>query len=121
MRITRLASYVLASAVLLVGASSPAMAQQAGATQEKADDKATVQTISGTLTQVDAEKMLLTVQMADGAEWSFGYTSQTQVVSGDTEQGLATIEGSKVIVHYTKTDDKKTATKVEVQPPATKE
>jgi hypothetical protein len=121
MKITHLASFALASSLLLVGASSTALAQQAAAPQEKAedkaDDKAKAQTVSGELMSVDAEKKTLAVKLADGAEWTFNYTATTEI-SGDKkgEQGLATSAGSKVVVHYTSADDKKTATKIEIQP-----
>jgi len=118
MRITHLASFALASSLLLAG-SSTVLAQQPAAPQEKADDSAKVQTISGELMAVDAEKKTLTVKLADGAEQTFDYTSQTEI-TGDKkgEQGLATSAGSKVVVHYTAADEKKTATKVEIQPAA---
>jgi hypothetical protein len=119
MRITRLASLAFAAS-LLAGASSTAWAQEPApaAPQEKAKDEAKVQTISGELVKVDTEKKILSVKMSDGAEWAFDYTSTTEISgSNKGEQGLATAEGSKVVVHYTTADDKKTATKVEVQPP----
>ena len=128
MRITRLASIAFAAS-LLVGASSTAWAQDP-APQEKPKDQAPaapieeakeegkVKTISGELVKVDTEKKILSVKMADGAEWAFDYTSSTEISgSNKDEQGLATSEGSKVVVHYTTADDKKTATKVEVQAP----
>ena len=119
MRITHLASFALAGSLLLAGASSTALAQQAGAAPGKAEDQAKAQSISGELMKVDAEKKTLSVKLADGAEWTFDYTSTTEI-SGDKkgEQGLATSEGSKVVVEYTSADGKKTATKVEIQPPA---
>lgn len=121
MRITRLASLAFAAS-LLVGASSTAWAQDPApapaAPQEKAKDEAKVQTITGELVKVDTEKKILSVKMDDGAEWAFDYTSSTEISgSNKDEQGLATSEGSKVVVHYTTAGDKKTATKVEVQPP----
>ena len=125
MRITRIASFIFAAS-LLAGATStasaqeqPAPAPQAPAAQEEAKDEAKIQTISGELVKVDTEKKILSVKMSDGAEWAFDYTSSTEI-SGDNkgEQGLATAEGSKVVVHYTTADDKKIATKVEVQPPS---
>ena len=115
MRITHLAKFALATSLLLGGAPSAVMAQSAVA-QEKAEPSK-VETISGDLTKVDADKMTLSVKLADGAEWTFDYTAQTEI-TGDkkSEQGLATAEGSKVVVHYTTADGKKTATKVEIQP-----
>ncbi len=119
MRITHLASFALASSLLLVGASSTALAQQAGAAQDKAEDQAKAQTVSGELMKVDSEKKTLSVKLTDGAEWTFDYTATTEI-SGDKkgEQGLATSQGSKVVVHYTSADGKKTATKIEIQPAA---
>jgi hypothetical protein len=116
MRITRLASFALASSLLLAGASSTVLAQQAATA---ADDQAKIQTASGELTKVDAEKKTLSVKVSDGTEWVFNYTAQTEI-SGDKqgEQGLATAAGSRVVVEYTTADGKKTATKVEVQAPA---
>ena len=85
----------------------------------KAEDKAKAQTVSGELMKVDSEKKTIAVKLADGAEWTFDYTATTEI-SGDKkgEQGLATSEGSKVVVHFTSADGKKTATKVEIQPAA---
>jgi glucose/arabinose dehydrogenase len=125
MRITRLASFALASSLLLAGAASTAQAQDPAppqdkapaAPQEKAKDPAAVKSISGELVKVDTEKKTLSVKMSDGAEWAFDYTSQTEITGANKEQGLATAEGSKVVVTYTTSDDKKIATKVEVQPP----
>jgi len=130
MRITRLASLAFAAS-LLAGASTAWAQEPAPASpQEKAKDPAPaapieeakeegkVKTISGELVKVDTEKKILSVKMADGAEWAFDYTSSTEISgSNKDEQGLATSEGSKVVVHYTTADDKKTATKVEVQAP----
>ena len=130
MRITRLASLAFAAS-LLVGASTAWAQDPAPASpQEKPRDQAPaapiaeakeegkVKTISGELVKVDTEKKILSVKMADGAEWAFDYTSSTEISgSNKDEQGLATSEGSKVVVHYTAEGDKKTATKVEVQPP----
>jgi len=130
MRITRLASLAFAAS-LLVGASSTAWAQEPApaspqekakdpapaAPVEEAKDEGKVKTITGELVKVDTEKKILSVKMADGAEWAFDYTSSTEISGSKDEQGLATSEGSKVVVHYTTADDKKTATKVEVQPP----
>ncbi len=67
--------------------------------------------------KVDSEKKTIAVKLADGAEWTFNYTATTEI-TGDKkgEQGLATSEGSKVVVHFTSADGKKTATKVEIQP-----
>jgi len=118
MRITRLASLAFAAS-LLAGVTSTAYAQEpaAPASQEKAKDEAKVQSISGELVKVDTEKKILSVKMADGAEWAFDYTSSTEISGSKGEQGLATAQGSKVVVHYKTADDKKIATKVEVQPP----
>jgi hypothetical protein len=129
MRITRLASLAFAASLLVGGASTAGAQEPAPANpQEKAKDQAPaapmekakdeVQKISGELVKVDTEKKILSVKMADGAEWAFDYTSSTEISgSNKDEQGLATSEGSKVVVHYTTADDKKTATKVEVQAP----
>jgi len=116
MRITHLASLALATSLLLAGASST-LAQQAGAAPGQAEDKAKAQSVSGELMSVDSEKKTLAVKLADGAEWTFNYTATTEI-SGDKkgEQGLATSAGSRVVVHYTSADGKKTATRIEIQP-----
>ena len=116
MRIIRLASFTLASSLLLAGSAPTLLAQQSAAPQEKAKATDEIRTISGELVKVDAEKSTLSVRLADGAEWTFDYTAQTEITGNKKgEQGLATAEGAKVVVHYTTADDKKTATKVEVQ------
>lgn len=119
MRITRLASFAFAATLFV---ASPALAQEpapapAAPPQEAPQDAAQVQTVSGELVKVDSEKKTLSVRMADGAEWTIAFNDQTEI-SGDKkgEQGLATAEGAKVIVHYTTSGETKTATKVEVQP-----
>jgi len=129
MRITSLASFALASSLVLAGSAATALAQQSQPAQDapkehakdhqKDSDKA--QTASGELVKVDTEKKTLAVRMADGAEWSFDYTTATEISGGSKgEQGLATAEGSKVVVHYKTEEGKKTATKVVVTPAAEK-
>lgn len=120
MRTTRIAFIALAFAVFMAGAASaqdPAPQAPAPA-QEKAPDqaKAKAMTATGELVKVDAEKKTLSVRQADGAELTFSYNDQTEI-TGEQKgaQGLATAEGSRVIVTYTTTDSTKTATKVEVK------
>ncbi len=115
MSFIRLASVTLASSLLLAGASTTALADQATAPSQEAQAK--VETASGTLTKVDADKKTLSVTGADGAEMTFSYDAST-VITGDKsgEQGLATAEGSTVTVHYSAKDGKKVASKIEVQP-----
>ena len=110
----------LAFAAFVAGpaaAQDPAVPQDKAAVQEKAPDKAKTQTATGELVKVDSEKMTLSVRQADGAELTFSYNDQTEI-SGEQKnaQGLATAEGSKVVVHYTATDTAKTATKIEIKP-----
>jgi len=117
MSFIRLASVTLASGLLLAGASTAALADQAPAPAQEA--QAAVETASGTLTKVDADKKTLSVKASDGAETTFTYTAAT-VITGDQkgEQGLATAEGSMVTVHYTTKDGTKVASKIEVKPKA---
>ena len=116
MRITHLASFALAAS-LFSRAPHPPLWPRSPAAPGKAEDKAKAQTVSGELMKVDSEKKTIAVKLADGAEWTFDYTATTEI-TGDKkgEQGLATPEGSKVVVHFTSADGKKTATKVEIQP-----
>lgn len=113
---------LIAFAFTALVAAAPAMAQEPAvpqqdkaAVQEKAD-KVKTQTATGELVKVDAEKMTLSVRQADGAELTFSYNDKTEI-SGDqkTAQGLATAEGSRVVVHYTSTDATKTATKIDIK------
>ena len=117
MRITRLASLAFASSLLLAAPRPlPWLSSRRRAGEGRGQGQG--QTISGELVKVDTEKKTLSVKMADGAEWTFDYTGSTEISgSKKGEQGLATSAGSKVVVHYTTADDKKTATKVEIQPP----
>jgi hypothetical protein len=115
MSFIRLASVTLASSLLLAGLAITAPAELAAAQESQAK----METASGTLTKVDADKKTLSVKASDGAETTFTYTSST-VISGDqkSEQGLATAEGSMVTVTYSVKDGSKIASKVEVQPKA---
>jgi hypothetical protein len=118
---TTTALMALAFAAFVAGpaaAQDPAVPQDKAAVQEKAPEKAAkTQTAMGELVKVDSEKMTLSVRQADGAELTFSYNDQTEI-SGEQKnaQGLATAEGSKVVVHYTATDTAKTATKIEIKP-----
>jgi hypothetical protein len=124
MRTTRIAFIALAFAVFMAGSTSawaqdpaPAPAPAAPA-QEKAPEqaKAKTMTATGELIKVDTEKKTLSVRQADGAELTFSYNDQTEI-TGEQKgaQGLATAQGSRVIVQYTTTDSTKTATKIEVK------
>lgn len=120
MKKTNTALMALALAAFIAGPASaqePVVPQDTAAVQEKAQDKAKSQTVTGELMKVDSEKMTLSVRQADGAELTFSYNDQTEI-SGEQKnaQGLATAEGSKVVVHYTATDTAKTATKIEIKP-----
>lgn len=120
MKKTNTALMALALAAFIAGpaaAQEPVVPQDTAAVQEKAQDKAKSKTVTGELMKVDSEKMTLSVRQADGAELTFSYNDQTEI-SGEQKnaQGLATAEGSKVVVHYTATDTAKTATKIEIKP-----
>lgn len=118
MKMARIAFIALAAFMFTATASTYAVAQeQAG----QAQDQAQVQTAKGELLKVDAEKMTLSIKAADGAEMEFAYNSRTEITGAQKGvQGLATAAGSKVTVSFTATGETKTATKVEVEPPAAK-
>lgn len=72
-------------------------------------------TATGELVSVDADSQMLTIKGADGSEWNFQYTEDTEV-SGAQQgvAGLATKAGTRVTVHYTGEGEVKTATRINV-------
>ena len=109
---------ILPLAVLLISAPTVEAQQQPPApAQEQPEQQAPrVESVEGDLTKVDADKKMITVKAADGAEHQFTYNDDT-VISGAQEgtQGLAGAEGTKVKVFFTSTNEAHTATRIEVQ------
>ena len=101
-------------AVLLMAAPAVQAQQQAPAQDQQQAPR--VESVEGDLTKVDADKKMVTVKSADGAEHQFTYNDST-VITGAQEgsQGLAGAEGTKVRVFFTTTNDAHTATRIEVQ------
>jgi hypothetical protein len=68
----------------------------------------------GTLTKVDASAHSLSIKGATGAEMTFNYTDQTQVLGPEKNiQGLAGKPGARLKVTYSEQGGKLTATKIE--------
>ena len=91
MRITHLASFALASSLLLAAPHPQLWLSRQAPRRRRLKTRRKAQTVSGELMRVDSEKKTLAVKLADGAEWTFDYTATTEI-TGDKkgEQGLAT-------------------------------
>ncbi|PYV43433.1 MAG: hypothetical protein DMG06_10720 [Acidobacteria bacterium] len=73
-----------------------------------------LQTFDGELSKVDAAAKKLSVKGSDGKEMEFGYNEQTQIIGAQGSiEGLATMSGARVRVHYDEAS--KTAAAIEVQ------
>ena len=67
----------------------------------------------GELTKVDPDAKTLSVKNSSGVEMEFRYDEQTQIVGAEgAVEGLATMSGSPVRVHFD--SESKTATKIEI-------
>jgi Cu/Ag efflux protein CusF len=108
----RIKGWIVATAVVaLVGvpltvasAQAPPPAQQAQA-----------QSASGELTKVDVAAKTVTVK-ADGRDQQFAFNDETKITGAQGAAGLATMEGSQVVVMYTTKDRAQTATEIRVTP-----
>jgi len=85
--------------------SSPTQAQEA--LQE--------QSAKGKLTRMDSQMQLLWIETAAGEEMEFSYNGQTKVQgAGGSVEGLASMSGQPLTVHYKSQDDMKLAVLIEV-------
>jgi hypothetical protein len=92
------------------------VAQQTDRQQQAAPAQAQekLQAFEGELAKVDATAKRLWVKGSDGKEMEFGYNEQTQIIgAGGSVEGLATMSGTRVKVHYDEAS--KTASAIEVQ------
>jgi Cu/Ag efflux protein CusF len=82
--------------------------------QRTADQKTS--TVTGELKEVDTDAKKLTITRADGQDWSFRYTDDTEIEGAQqTIAGLATEEGERVKVTFKGEGDNRIATKVEME------
>ncbi|PYV85718.1 MAG: hypothetical protein DMG05_22135 [Acidobacteria bacterium] len=92
------------------------VAQQTDRQQQAAPAQAQekLQAFEGELAKVDATAKRLWVKGSDGKEMEFGYNEQTQIIgAGGSVEGLATMSGTRVKVHYDEAS--KIASAIEVQ------
>lgn len=106
----------LSLAALLVAAPVAQAQDPQPPAKDQQEQAPRVESVEGDLTKVDADKKMITVKAADGAEHQFTYNQDT-VITGAQEgaQGLAGAEGTKVKVFFTSTNEAHTATRIEVQ------
>ena len=77
--------------------------------------QAQAQSASGELTKVDVAAKTVTVK-ADGRDQQFTFNDETKITGAQGAAGLATMEGSQVVVMYTTKDRAQTATEIRVTP-----
>jgi len=72
-------------------------------------------TVTGELVNVNADAHTIRVKKADNSEVEFSYSPETEVLGADKGMnGLATLNGSEVTVHYTLHGKTNAAAKIEV-------
>lgn len=109
---TTLALASQASFAAAQGAAPQAPSQQP-APQQRPDMKAVA---SGELVRVDTKAKTFTIRASAGAPTAFVYSDTTKVTGSEkTVEGLATMSGTEVTVHYTKQQEKNVATEIEIR------
>lgn len=115
-----------AAAVVLALGASPVMAQDAPAPapapaeqQQPAPapggGQAQAQSVEGELLRVDAETKLIWVR-AEGKEQQFRFSDDTEITgAGRNVEGLSTMTGTNVTVHYKVEGGANVATKIDIQ------
>lgn len=74
---------------------------------------------SGELISVDPDASLITIRTEDAEELQFRYDDATEIIGGGgTTEGLATMNGKQITVHYRVEEEQATAVKIEVNPQA---
>lgn len=119
-------TFIPAAAVVAALGISPALAQQtpapapseqqpAPAPAPGADKQAQAMSVQGELRRVDAETRMLWVQ-ADGKEQQFRFSDDTEITgAGRDVEGLSTMTGTNVTVHYKVEGAANVATKIDIQ------
>lgn len=93
----------------------PAPAEQQPAPAPGADRQTQAMSVQGELRRVDAEAKTLTVQ-ADGREQQFKFSDETEITgAGRDVEGLSTMTGTNVTVHYKVEGGANVATKIDIQ------
>ncbi len=113
-----------AAAVVLALGASPVMAQDVPAPapapveQQPAPapaGEAQAQSVEGELLRVDAETKLIWVR-AEGKEQQFRFSDETEITgAGRDVEGLSTMTGTNVTVHYKVEGGANVATKIDIQ------
>ncbi|MBI4458666.1 MAG: hypothetical protein HY648_01240 [Acidobacteria bacterium] len=68
----------------------------------------------GSLSRVDSDGKFLWIKTSDGKELQFSYDDDTEMVEGETVEGLANKSGSELKVHYRVEGGNNIATRIEV-------
>lgn len=101
----------------LIGAGSAAAQQVPTPPQQEQERARPASPVTGELVAHDVDAKSLTVKIAEGEEMKFSYTDETEIVGAEKgAQGLATLSGATVTVHFSTHGTANTATKIEVQP-----
>lgn len=101
----------------LIGAGSAAAQQAPTPAPQEQDTAKSATPVTGELIAHDVDAKSLTVKTAEGVEMKFTYTDATEIVGAEKgAQGLATMNGATVTVHFSTHGTANTATKIEVQP-----
>ncbi|MBI2822496.1 MAG: hypothetical protein HYX74_09750 [Acidobacteria bacterium] len=105
-------------------APAPAPAEEQAPAQEPAPDQEQAQeqapaTFEGEMWSVDTNAKTLVVKQSAGTEMKFSYSEKTEIVGsaeGKGVEGLATMKGTQVKVHYNSEAEQHTAVRIEILP-----
>lgn len=109
----RIKGWIVATAVVAIVGVPLTVAAQAAPAQ--AAPAAQAQSASGELTKVDVAAKTLTVKAGD-RDQQFTFTEETKITGAQGAAGLATMEGSQVVVMYTSKGAAQIATEIRVTP-----
>jgi hypothetical protein len=99
---------IVVAAIALVVSVTPTLAQQPDVPQSN--------TAQGQLVRVDSKAKTITIRTPSDEQMVFTYSDSTKVTgAGDTVAGLATLEGTDVVVTYTKRGQENIAAQIDVQ------
>ena len=108
----RIKGWIVATAVVAIVGVPLTVAAQAGAPAQAAP---AAQSASGELTKVDVAAKTLTIKAGD-RDQQFTFTEETKITGAQGAAGLATMEGSQVVVMYTSKGAAQVATEIRVTP-----
>lgn len=79
------------------------------------EQKPALQVMEGTLTKVDSAGRMIWIRTTDGSESMFSYSDTTLVAgAGNTLEGLAKVNGSRVKIRYTTSGEGNSAEEIEI-------